>query len=342
MITEITAQDFKGLTFSQKIGRRTLFLGPNGAGKTARSQALTLALLRYIPGAEKTNEAILKNFGTKDVLVVGFRTDSGFHFEVAFGRTPKGAISQAYKVNGKKCSKEFFITSMAEAGTPKILDLATFLDLSDQKRIDYLLDLYPPAENINGLTEMIETQKRNYLQLEEKARASEASVSTMTASKAAMQLPPGNLAEVTAEIQTTEKELEEASKDLQAAKTRIAEEKAREEEKARASEAEEKRKKLEEENRKKLEEEIKRKEDELKQKEMELEQKRNNEEVAKAEAPAPPSPSLAGTFTQINAGSAVESIKAILQALNSAGCTACAARLVALRELGKYGKEASK
>lgn len=340
MITEITAQDFKGLTFSQKIGRRTLFLGPNGAGKTARSQALTLALLRYIPGAEKTNEAILRNFGTKDVLVVGFKTDKGFHFEVAFGKTPKGAISQAYKVNGKKCSKEFFITSMAEAGTPKILDLATFLDLSDQKRIDYLLDLYPPAENIKGLTEMIDTQKRNYLQLEEKARASEASVSTMTASRAAMQLPPGNLAETAAEIQTVEKQIEEASKDLQAAKTKIAEEKAREDQKKKDEEEAERQKK-------KSDEELKRKEEELKRKEEELEQKRKAEEAAKAKAPEPPPPPSpqqanfpAGTFTQINAGSAIESINAILQTMSGAGCVACAATLVCKRELNKYRKEA--
>jgi len=52
--------------------------------------------------------------------------------------------------------------------------------------------------------------------------------------------------------------------------------------------------------------------------------------------------SASGMFAPSDPGCALPSIKAILQALNSAGCTACAARLVALRELGKYGKEASK
>ncbi|MFA5323850.1 MAG: hypothetical protein WC373_14355, partial [Smithella sp.] len=224
----------KGLDFNQPIQQKTIFIGPNGSGKSSRTQALTLALLGYVPGAAKTNAEILENYGSADILVTGFEL-AGTIFERAWQRSVAGgSVKELFQINKKKCGKEAFQMKLGELGAPKIFDLSLFMDLSDQKKIDFLLSLYPVEANLSELESLIETNKKNILLLEDKARSTEKAAAALVASKATMKLPAGSLAETTAAIEKAEVGLSAAEKELSKIVSANAAEKAKTDAEAKA------------------------------------------------------------------------------------------------------------
>ena len=150
MITKVTAKGFKGCDFAQELSGRTIFFGPNGAGKSARSQALQLAVNGGIIGVGKTNDDILSAFGEGDKLVVGVEIDGKYLFERGFVRGASGSVSQGYKAGGVKVSKDYFMKALGESGAPVVLNVADFMGLSDQKKIEALFQLYPPAGDVGA------------------------------------------------------------------------------------------------------------------------------------------------------------------------------------------------
>ena len=320
MITEIIAKDFKGLTFNQPITGKTIFLGENGIGKSARTQALTLALLGYIPGSSKLNEDILNNYGSTDLVSVGFKLDN-FVFERAWGKTSSGSVKEAFKINDKRCAKEFFLQTLGEKGLPKVFDLSLFLNLSDQKKIDYILNLYPASGDLSQLETMIETQKKNILLLEDKARNTEKASATLLASRATMQLPPGSLAETTANIEQAEKDLSLATQEFHEINAKNLEEKTKleAEQKAAGEAALAKAKsdaalKMAEANRIAAEGKAKKAEAEVKQ--LQAEQK-------------------TGTFEEWSTEGFKLILKSILDTMDAAGCDVCAAKTIIKKEIRK-------
>jgi len=353
MIKEITGESIKGLTFSQPLNRLTLFLGPNGSGKSARTQALILALWGYIPGGKKLNQEIFANFASPgaDKLVVGFRMEGGDLFQRGFMKGADGSVKQGHQVNGKRVSEKIFHEMMGSAGAPKAIDIGAFMTLSDQKKIDAIFELYPPAENMNVLLEAAEKARTNLNELYSRARAKEDATAEIIAARAALQLPSGTLAEITGEIMRTEVQLENAEKALAAAREEIAKAKAVEEEKKRAQEAEAQR----------LLDEAEKKENEIRKKAAEkipdppgiVEAK-----PAKNDTKEAPGETKSGNGETKGTGhdpfggaplptantanpEAVISIQGIIDAIKEAGCDGCAARLIAIREMKKYRKEVS-
>jgi hypothetical protein len=324
MITEIYAKDFKGLSFTQPVSKKTLFLGPNGVGKSARSQALTLGLLGYIPGSGKTNDDILSSFGNTDVTVVGFTLD-GAKFERAWGRVASGSVKEGFKLNGTKVGKEAFISGLGERGTPKIFDLSLFLDLSSQKQIDYVMALYPCGEDLTGVETMIAKQKESIKALEDKARSTEKASATLNASRAAMTLPAGSLAETTAAIEKAETDLEAANKELNEILAKNREEQVAE--KAKTDE------------RLRLEAEQKKKDAAAKAKDFEnkkvIETQAQKIEELETKVAEVPAPQAEGTFTEWEKDGFKQILISILTTMDTAGCTVCAARLVVKKELKK-------
>jgi energy-coupling factor transporter ATP-binding protein EcfA2 len=350
MITEIKAQNIKGLTFTQRIGRLTLILGPNGAGKSARRDALLLALIGYVPGtAKKTNQEIFASYSSSpEKLVVGFTMDDGYTFERGFIKKAN-SITQAYQVQGARASKEFFYETLGKSGGMKAVDVGAFMELSDQKKIDMVLDLYPPAESLAGVLELAAKEKVKYLGFEDTARAKEAAAAELIASKAALNLPPGTLAEIAGEIIRAEAQLSLAQEKLTAATAEQA-----------AAEAT-----------LKANAEGKKKQDELIKKHEAAAAEKDKAALGSflkgtGNGPKPAEAPLTGDkIAEIEASSqavlvpasefsdekllelqkelyreAVEtSFKSILEAFKAAGCTACAARLVVLREFKKYKRE---
>jgi len=329
MITAVTGIGFKGLDFDHHLEPLHLFLGPNGAGKSARTQAAILALNGYVPGSAKTNAALLENFGAGNKMVVGVKID-GKHFERGFVRTEEGKVGQGYKIAGKKATEKAFYAALAEAGAPKVLDVSIFLEQSAQKKIDAIFDLYPPDENLNSLTTQIDAAKEKINALTQKARSAEDAASRLVTARAAIELPAGSYAELIGQIHETEKELERARNDLREAETEAAQAKGREEGKAAAVSTPAKQTPMApapaappSEEPGPLEREIiGRYGDNT----TSLDHRSDRDFFTIA---SPLGQRAAALTTELS----VAAVQTIINAMKTAGCSACAARLVAIREL---------
>ena len=215
MIKNVNAKGFKGLDFSQDLYPKTIICGPNGAGKSARSLAMTLAICGYIPGTGKTNPDILAAFG-KAKLNVGININ-GTTLNRQWSKSPKGTVNQTFLVDRKKSGKDAFISALAEAGSPKIFDLSLFMDLSDQKKIDYLFNLFPPAGDVSELDDKITDISEKLNQKRRDIRDAENFVAKTMANRAQIDLPSGTLAETSGEIKSLENELSQAQEQLKKA-----------------------------------------------------------------------------------------------------------------------------
>ncbi len=321
MITKIKAKGFKGLNFEQSLAQYNLIVGPNGSGKSARSQALTLAINGYIPEIGKRNQDTYDALASDTELIVE-ATIGEKRFERMFYRTKKSA-SQSYRVNGSKVGKDEFIQAMAKAGAPKVLDLDAFLALSDTKKIDWLFKLFPPQEDVGKLENEIERVTNKLNKANEDQRSLEKSAQNLRKSRSEMQLPNMTLAEVRQRIQDTEEALKQARADLESAKI----------EDARAQE-----------------------------REAAAKQQPKPEPTKQQDERKPPFPDTVDPFAGFEEAQAkkrvqntpervqytptsdehhegpdpAESIRAIMQAMDRAGCSACAAKLVCKRELKKF------
>lgn len=400
MITQVTGENIKGLSFVQDLDQTTLLLGNNGTGKSARIQALVLALTGYIPGGGKTNAEILASYGSGDRLVVGVRID-GRLFERGFVRKGK-TVSQGFKVGGRPAKADEFSIALGQAGAPKAVNVADFVSLSDQKKIDVVFDLYPPEADVSKIVRKIEETKARINTLTAKAAAKEAAAATLVAARAEMKLPPGTLAEVYFAVKDAEGQLAGARQQLLDAEIEEAREKGAAQEKENAEKAlKEAAEKAEKDARRKL-------------------LREQAAQLRSTEAPTPPGPmerkvdemfgpdhsltgptsgrtdtdrlGVAGTSAAVGASGrvdanvpgvvgvaggvpdgradaetssptgqavagppstpqgfhvsrdecaaspdkTVQSIQAILKAIGDAGCQACAARLVAVREMKKF------
>lgn len=317
MITRVFAVGFKGGDFDQPLGKHTLFLGMNGAGKSSRAEALMLAVNGAIPGGPKTNPDIFAAFGSGDEMTVGFDMNS-YTFEREYIRR-KDTVTQVYKINGKKASKEFFFQTIGEKGKPRVIDLADFIALSDQKKIDAILNLFPPTEDVTPIVTAMEKAKLDLNDAVAKLKAQEAVCASLKAQRATMQLPATTLSAATEEIQNVEGILAKAHAELAEA------------EKQEAVEAE----------RKRAEEAAAKAEADRKAKE--AAKKPDPPVQAPAQSPATPAPTggkpaevLPMTAAKDTNEPVISSILAIIRAMDEAGCGACAAKLVAKRELRKY------
>ena len=351
MITMITGKSFKGLDFSQPLGRLNLFVGRNGSGKSARSQALILAIMGYIPGGAKKNAEILDSYGTEDTMVVGF--ESAGHpqgkvlLERGFVRSGT-SVSQGYKVAGAKAKEGDFMKALALHGDPKIVDISAFMDLSDQKKIDAVFSLYPPAGDVNKIQGEIDSLKEKINTLVQKAKTSEAAAARLVAAKPP--LPAGTLADVTGKIAETAESLRVARKELVDAQVAEGARQAKEKAEKQAADAAAHLKARQEKDAQKAAEQKERERIEAEEKAM----KEVDAKVAASLTEKPgkmtkecdrmfekyplPEEKIAGTtdpglFAVV---SVINSIQTILDTLKAAGCEACVAKLVAIRELKKF------
>jgi energy-coupling factor transporter ATP-binding protein EcfA2 len=344
MITRIVAKGFKGLDIDQALEQRALFVGPNGAGKSARTQALQLAVIGYIPGGDKTNAGILEAYGSGDKLVVGIEIDGKTKLERGFVRMGD-KVSQGYKINGSKVSKDGFAQALGAAGI-RVLDVRDFIEASDQKMMDIIFTLYPPEGDVAGLMSQIEREKTTLNSLNQKIRDTEGAAQKITASRSAMQLPAGTLAEANATLANVEGQLDEARKLLKAAEIEEARVKAQEEEKNRLQAIQDRKdKETKEVAEKKEREERERLAEEARQKAIDEAVERApsspaavamEKELDRMEASLQGKPTFRPVTEDAPCNGAHASIRAIIAALEGAGCDVCAAMLVAKRELRKF------
>jgi len=348
MITKVSAKGFKGLEFEQPLPRLTLLCGKNGVGKTARTEALMLTVHGFVPGVAKKNADIMSAYGSGDKLFVGIETSDRKHFLRRFAKGEGDSVSQDLLLNRKKASKEDFARAL---GAIRVFDLGAFLDLSDQKKIDAIFSLFPPAGDIGDLDAKIEAKKAAANKYQADIRDLGKTIARLTTGRAEINLPSGTLAETTGKISETEAQIAQARKNIEAAKI----EKARAEAKEKADrEAAEKAEK----DRVRLEAEAKAKAESDLHVKLEVAKQEGREEAQADAAASMPSVCTPAALSQrerdIKAAEArlmarmpnhppapnpEESIHAIIDTMKRTGCSACAAQLVCLRELKKYRKE---
>jgi exonuclease SbcC len=332
MISKIFGKGMKGLDFEQPLSQRNLIVGQNGVGKTARSDALRLALLGYIPGVAKKNNEILDTYGASDVLFVGLELPDKTHLMRRWSRDGKGSVSENFMLDRRKCTRDQYMQAIAGI---KVLDLSAFMALSDRKKIDHIFALFPPDGDLGELEEKIAELKEKQGGLQGKIQSLlgteriTGTISRLHSARSAMQLPAGTLAETLTQIQTKEKQLQDARNNLQEARIEKARREAEEATKAQAeANLASERTKMESEAKLKAESEV-------------YAQHQEELREAKEEAPAKTLQTVQHPVLEFVPSPPFDheaSIRSILSAMERTGCGACAAALICKRELAKFRK----
>lgn len=328
MITSVAAKGFKGLPdFETKLERLTLLIGPNGTGKTARSHALSLAVLGYVPGMAKTNPQILATFGSGEKVVVEVRRD-GTRLSRGWFAQPSGQVTEKFQLDLKRASKEQYAVAL---GGVRMFDLGAFQRLSDQGKIDFVFNVFPPGEGFAELDDSIELKKAERNKLQKDIETLNAACARIQQQRATIALPSGTLAEIQAQIAEAETQLRMARELAERHRQDLAKQQAKEEEQRRQEALQVERAAEQERLRVAEQERVKQAVDEAHKRAL-------LEEIDKTPVVAPdtwrPVPEVHNAPAPA-ASDAAASIRLILETMSRTGCSTCAAVLVCRRELKK-------
>lgn len=149
-ITTVTVANFKGLSERFDTERFNLFVGPNGSGKTARLLAPQFAIAGTTPFGARPDDAF--KLCSADRLRVHVLLDDGFTWTRAIIRDPrqKTLQTEVTVVGRSELGMREASALVAETvGTfAPMFDLGAFLDLSSDKRRDFVLDLCAEAADV--------------------------------------------------------------------------------------------------------------------------------------------------------------------------------------------------
>lgn len=350
MLTKILSKDFKGLSFTQDLEQYNLFLGGNGVGKSARSQALTLAIIGYLPsdGRKKPGDIFAIHSDNGKPFSVGFETNLDGVKQV-FSRTFRNGdgVSQDVACNKTKLKREQIERVLLELGDPRIFDLKDFIELSEQKKIDLVFSLFPPEKDLGNLEEELEAIAEKEKPANQEIKALELTISNLTKDRSEISIPAGTLAEVRKEITDKETAVAEAMAGLKEIEIKEREEKAKADAEAKAkieadrvkAKAEAEAKKREEDNKKQAEKE--------KEKAVEAAEQKGREEgkaEAKIESQTANEPATRAFKPGIvhedlllwSSENVLADIFKIRETMERAGCGACSALIVVKTILAKY------
>lgn len=225
MITHIRTTGFKGFDIDEDVHKKVIYTGPNTSGKSARAGAIALTLYGNIPFATsgKRPSDIIDSFGDKEIITA--ITIDGMEFARKIYRTEKG-VSQSFQVNKKRCSAPSFTGMLGAKGNPKIADISAFMDQSESKKVDTLFDLYP-VEGLETIDQEIERAKAEVSHITKKIDGTESTIQRLTTSKQNLELPPGSIAEIQAEISNIDQQIADLQDQIKAAEIEEEKEQAR-------------------------------------------------------------------------------------------------------------------
>ena len=126
-LTTITARNFKGQTFTEDVATAMIFVGANFAGKTARTDAIRLLLLGYLPELGKTARAT-------------FDLASGTDMEVSGVFDNGQTIRRRFYLKGDTVKVDEEIPAdIADCGQLAVmLNAEAYFALSDRARVEYV------------------------------------------------------------------------------------------------------------------------------------------------------------------------------------------------------------
>lgn len=340
MLTSISFRGFRGGEKEQKLSPKTLIVGPNGSGKSSITDAAIFLLTGSLPGKARP-DLILDTYGSDNKMSVGGRIN-GTRFDRQLSRDKKGTVTQTMMLNTRKAKKEEFAAALVEARAPKVVDLSAFISLSNQKKIDYIFELFPPTEDLGKLEDEIQGLQEKINAKHADIRDGEKLIASLTETKAGMKLPSGTLAETRSAIEKTTEAYKETNRQIKALEIEAAEAEA----KKKAEDAA----KLEREDAiAKAEKKLK----DLHEKRMGKKQKVETKPEVKPESPPPidtfkeaeeaqniyPGKIIYGPVFETgdnSSGNGLASLMRVKDAMERVGCTACAAGIILRVEINKH------
>ena len=198
MITKILGKGFHGPNISQQCSEKMFFSGDNRSGKTTRCNIVHLCLNGYVSSAHRVSKKavdILNQYASDDSLTCAIEIDKT-EFEFHISRDSKGKTSKRFRVDKRPHSEKEYMTELALAGNPKIIDLESFIQMSDAKKIDQLFKLYPAKVDIKKLNSDIADKESKINRIKADVKTKEAVIRENTKSKQAIELPAGTLADI--------------------------------------------------------------------------------------------------------------------------------------------------
>lgn len=127
-ITNISATNFKGRSFSNPLAPITVLVGDNFAGKSSRTEALTVAIAGYLPGIEKTPGKIMDRLASADQMAVMAQFSDGRFMGREY-------VRDGSRTSCKVSQRGFHAAWAVE---PAMIDASEFLCLSAKERVKYL------------------------------------------------------------------------------------------------------------------------------------------------------------------------------------------------------------
>lgn len=143
-VATLSATNFKGSTFTHRLAPVTLFHGRNAAGKSSRIEALTLALLGYLPGVGKKGSDLFARLSSGAAMGVGVDFDNpAFNGGQGVGRRWREAKGSV-KYEGSGDALDFPAVA---------LDPDEFLGLSGPEQVKALFRAVqlPPGMTVDAL-----------------------------------------------------------------------------------------------------------------------------------------------------------------------------------------------
>ena len=220
MIIKIQAKDFKGLNFEQDLGRFNLIVGPNGSGKSSRTAALELLANGYIMGVGKKNQDIFEACSRpgNPKIFVGCTVQSDgrkFRFLKRYAKAEdSGSVGLVYHVHDTKASAASYAQTWGSVHAPRIIDPSIFMGLSGTKQIEEIYNLFPPDGDLSSLSMELEAAKEALnFKMKEKF-SQEQLIASLVQAVSQSGLGQGTLADLEAEEQRTTTELDAAKAEL--------------------------------------------------------------------------------------------------------------------------------
>lgn len=128
-LSSLSARNFKGLTFSLDLGAINFLVGSNFAGKTARTDAIRLLLLGYLPELGKTNDAT-------------FGLASGREMELSGEFDDGTKIRRAWRAKGNSIVRENDLPPSFDEKSEELvalmLNAETYFAKSERARVEYV------------------------------------------------------------------------------------------------------------------------------------------------------------------------------------------------------------
>lgn len=227
MITRIHLKDVKGVSGSFDLGKVTNLIGPNGSGKSAILEGIKIGLTGYTDLGKLAGKTYQLASGKS--MEVSLESAMGRSLARKFERSGSGA-KQTILLNGEAVPEKDLDLPVCFRYPVEAIHPAEFLNLSDEKRADYVFSALP--EDINSISpeeinqklpfftqktsfsDLLETLKSKKLELEKEIKRCIANIQKLTGEIG--EVPAGNLNEWEEKKKTAAAELEKVTGEISA------------------------------------------------------------------------------------------------------------------------------